>query len=179
MAGRLSASGFEVSTRDLAFASSHISAHDLAWPGGNMAMQYIYPQGSSPARGRLQADHLDLQALREVALHLPLPEMLATTLAQHEISGELAALQMRWQGDWQAPSTYSAQASLNQLHLPPLRQRAQSRNLEMRAPSWAQPQRLLRAKLSSARKLVESSFSARDRSCTMWPLRHSVGGEAT
>eukprot|EP01031_Cornospumella_fuschlensis_P022807 gene22807-27784_t len=119
VAGRLSASGFEVSTRDLALASSHISAHDLAWPGGNMALAYSYPQGSTPARGRLQADHLDLQALREVALHLPLPEVLATSLAQHEISGELAALQLRWQGDWQAPSTYSAQASLNRLHLPP------------------------------------------------------------
>ncbi len=119
VAGRLSDSGFEVSTRDLAFASSHISAHDLAWPGGNMALDYTHAQGSTPARGRLQADHLDLQALREVALHLPLPEVLATTLAQHEISGELAALQLRWQGDWQAPSTYSAQASLNRLHLPP------------------------------------------------------------
>lgn len=119
VSGRIHASGFEVSTRNLAFASSHISAHDLAWPGGNMALDYTYAQGISPARGRLQADHLDLQALREVALHLPLPETIATTLDPHALSGELAALQLRWQGDWQAPSTYSAQASLNRLHLPP------------------------------------------------------------
>ncbi|WP_233255025.1 YhdP family protein [Limnohabitans sp. T6-5] len=119
VAGRLSATGFELSTRDLAFASSQISAHDLAWPGGNMALEVTHAQGSSPAKGRLQADHLDLQALREVALHLPLPTQLAKLLEQREISGELASLQWRWQGDWQAPPTYSVQASLNRLSLPP------------------------------------------------------------
>ncbi|MEY4976667.1 MAG: hypothetical protein RIQ97_1862, partial [Pseudomonadota bacterium] len=119
LSGRLGAKvsplGFEVSTQHLAF----VSDQGLTWPGGNAALSYTHPQGKSPARGHLQADHLDLLALRDVALRLPLPELWRQRLQQQTVSGQVEALQWRWQGDWQAPSTYDAQVSLDQLTLPP------------------------------------------------------------
>lgn len=115
LGGQVSPQGFAVSTQHLAF----VSAQGLAWPGGNMALTYTHPQGKNPARGHLQADHLDLLALREVALRMPLPAMWHQRLQQQAVSGQVEALQWRWQGDWQAPATYDAQISLQKLTLPP------------------------------------------------------------
>jgi uncharacterized protein (TIGR02099 family) len=115
---RLTAKGFEVHTRDLAF----VSAQGLVWPGGNVALQYSHPQAArataaaTPAQGQIKADHLDLQALRELALRLPLPVPVRAQLQAQDIGGEVTRLELNWQGDWQAPSQYSAQASARQLH---------------------------------------------------------------
>lgn len=112
---KVSPTGFDVSTQHLAF----VSDQGLTWPGGNAALTYTHPKGKTPARGHLQADHLDLLALRDVALRLPLPEVWRQRLQQQAVSGQVEALQWRWQGDWQAPSTYDAQVNLDELTLPP------------------------------------------------------------
>lgn len=115
LGARSSALGFEVSTQHLAF----MSAQGMAWPGGNVSLEYTYPQGKNPARGLLQADHLDLFSLREVALRMPLPARLHERLQQQDISGQIGALQWRWQGDWQSPERYDGQVTLDGLTLPP------------------------------------------------------------
>ncbi|MBP8149878.1 MAG: DUF3971 domain-containing protein, partial [Limnohabitans sp.] len=115
LGARVSALGFEVSTQHLAF----VSAQGMAWPGGNVSLEYTHPEGKNPARGQIQADHLDLFALREVALRMPLPAGLHERLQQQEISGQVGALKWRWQGDWQSPERYDGQVTLEDLSLPP------------------------------------------------------------
>ncbi len=115
LAAKVSPLGFEVSTQQLAF----VSAQGLVWPGGNVALAYTHPQGKNLARGHLQADQLDLSALREVALRLPLTDAWRPRLQMQEIQGQVGALQWRWQGDWRAPTQFDAQASLQDLTLPP------------------------------------------------------------
>ncbi len=119
ISGRLGAQitplGFEANTQQLAF----VSDKGLVWPGGNATLTYTHPKGKTPASGRLQADHLDLFALREAALQLPLPKVWRARLESQEVSGEVSALNWRWQGDWQSPSRNDLQAQLQDLSLPP------------------------------------------------------------
>ncbi|MGV0982965.1 MAG: YhdP family protein [Limnohabitans sp.] len=120
LSGRLAAqmrpTGFEISTRQLSF----VSAEGLRWPGGNMTLAYTHeqPQTRKPAQGRLQADHLDLEALRDLSLRLPLPETLHQQLQSQQITGQVEALQLSWQGPWQKPQNYEVQTSVHSLNLP-------------------------------------------------------------
>ncbi len=120
LSGRLATqvrpAGFELSTRELSF----VSAQGLRWPGGNLSLSYTHAQPSSrqAAQGRIQADHLDLQALRDLSLRLPLPEDLHQQLQAHPVSGQVETLQMSWQGPWQHPQNYEAQIHVHQLNLP-------------------------------------------------------------
>ncbi len=115
LGARVNSLGFEVSTQRLAF----VSDQGVAWPGGNVSLEYTHAQGKNPARGLLQADHLDLFALREVALRMPLAAPWHERLQQQDISGQVDALKWRWQGDWQSPAIYDGQVTLDKLTLPP------------------------------------------------------------
>jgi uncharacterized protein (TIGR02099 family) len=115
LGAKVNALGFEVFTQKLAF----VSDQGVAWPGGNVSLAYTYPEGPNKARGQLQADQLDLAALRDMGLSLPLPEKWRALLQQQNIGGQVNALQWRWQGDWQTPVTYDAQVKLQNLNLPP------------------------------------------------------------
>ena len=134
LSGRLAAkvrpTGFEVSTRQLSF----VSAEGLHWPGGNLSLAYTHEQAQTrkPAQGRLQADHLDLKALRNLALRLPLPAQVHQHVQSQQVSGQVEALQLNWQGPWQKPSTYDAQARVQNLNLPS-RASAEGRSA---APGW-------------------------------------------
>ena len=108
---KVSALGFALSTQQLAF----VGAQGLAWPGGNVALDFTHPQGGQPARGQLQADQLDLLALRDVALRMPLPEVWRDRVAQHALLGQVGSLQYRWEGDWDAPARFDAKATLQDL----------------------------------------------------------------
>ena len=115
LGAKVNALGFEVFTQKLAF----VSDQGVAWPGGNVSLAYTYPEGQNKARGQLQADQLDLAALRDMGLSMPLPDLWRESLEQRNIGGQVSALQWRWQGDWQAPLTYDAQVKLQGLNLPP------------------------------------------------------------
>ncbi|MGV0958953.1 MAG: YhdP family protein [Limnohabitans sp.] len=134
LSGRLATqvrpTGFEVSTRQLAF----VSAEGLRWPGGNLTLAYTHEQSPTrqPAQGRLQADHLDLEALRDLALRLPLPAELHQHLQSQQVSGQVQTLQLSWQGPWQKPPSYDVQAQVDQLNLPA---RA-SADGQSTAPGW-------------------------------------------
>ena len=120
LSGRLATqvrpTGFELSTRQLSF----VSAEGLRWPGGNLTLAYAHEQAQTrkPAQGRIQADHLDLEALRDLSLRLPLPEALHQQLQAHPVTGQVESLQLSWAGPWQKPHTYEAQAHVHQLNLP-------------------------------------------------------------
>jgi uncharacterized protein (TIGR02099 family) len=119
LSGRLGAKvnplGFEVSTQQLAF----VSDQGLTWPGGNVTLSFTHPQGKSPAQGQLRAQQLDLLAMRNIALRLPLPEVWRQGLQAQSLSGQVDTLQWRWQGDWQSPLTFEAQMALQKLTLMP------------------------------------------------------------
>ncbi len=120
LSGRLAAqvrpAGFEVSTRQL----SVVSAEGLHWPGGNLTLAYTHEQAQTrkPAQGRLEADHLDLEALRDLSLRLPLPVELHQPLQSLQVTGQVESLQLSWQGPWQNPPNYEAQARVQNLSLP-------------------------------------------------------------
>lgn len=107
---------FTVGFRDFSF----VSEEGLHWPGGNLNLSYTHEQvqARKPAQGRLQGDHIDLQALRDLSLRLPLPEALHRQLQAHDVSGQVDALQLSWVGEWNQPQSYEAQASLKDLDLP-------------------------------------------------------------
>ncbi|MEY4976567.1 MAG: hypothetical protein RIQ97_1762 [Pseudomonadota bacterium] len=117
LSGRLSASwrtqGLNVRTRDLAFET----ASGLQWPGGNVALEWTPAGTDTPERGTLSADRLDLQALRELALRLPMPEAMVAPLQAASIKGLVTQLQWRWQGPWQQAQDWSLKASAQQLAL--------------------------------------------------------------
>ena len=104
VAGQANALGWRVSTRDLAF----VSEQGLTWPGGNVSVQLTHANGKQPEKGDIQGDRLDLQALRDVALRLPLPGLWHERLSQHRMEGQVSALRLAWQGPQQAPERYEA-----------------------------------------------------------------------
>lgn len=117
LSGRLSASwrpqGLNVRTRELAFET----ASGLHWPGGNVALEWAPAGTDTPERGTLSADRLDLQALRELALRLPMPEAMVAPLQAASVKGLVTQLQWRWQGPWKQMQDWSLKASAQQLAL--------------------------------------------------------------
>jgi len=114
VSGRQGTHDWSVATQQLAF----VSDRGLSWPGGNLSVQVSQAQGRTPAKGRLLGDRLDLQALREVALRLPLPAAWQTTLAGHEASGAVRSLRLQWEGDiTESVTQYEGQIEVDGLRL--------------------------------------------------------------
>ncbi len=122
LAGQSNALGWRLSTRDLAF----VSDQGLNWPGGNVSLQLTHATAKQPEKGEVKGDRLDLQALRNVALRLPLPEHWHERLAQHQIEGQVSALRLTWQGPRTAPERYEAQIKADGLHVRALSEGAKS-----------------------------------------------------
>lgn len=113
VSGHHSANDWSVATRQLAF----VNDKGLHWPGGNVSVQYRMARGKTPAQGLLQGDQLDLQALRDVALRLPLPSRWQTELAGLEMSGQVRALRLQWEGATEAIAQYQGQIEADRLVL--------------------------------------------------------------
>lgn len=111
--------GFSASTQDLSF----VDEDGLHWPGGNVSLNYTLAQGSRLAQGVLEADQLDLHALRELALRLPQASAIHPAFQARDLSGLVTHLHLRWQGKWPQPQTYEAKASIQGLHWQPDAQR--------------------------------------------------------
>ena len=96
IAGRVSAKakphGFDFSTEGLRFDM----ADGLHWPGGNVSLSYLEADKGGSAQGRFQGDTLDLLALRNIALQLPLPAEARQTLQAHKLSGLVTTLNVEW-----------------------------------------------------------------------------------
>jgi len=113
VSGQQSASAWSVATRQLAF----VSDQGLSWPGGNLAVQYHLARGAQAARTEVQGEQLDLQAVREVALRLPLPERWHTQLTRHAVAGQVRKLQLQWDGTPEDLGPYQGQIDVDALHL--------------------------------------------------------------
>ena len=107
--------GFFAHTQGLSF----VNDEGLQWPGGNVSLDYTEAQGPRPARGLLQADQLDLHALRELALRLPQASAIHPAFQARDLSGLVSQLHLRWQGQWPQPETYEAKASIQGLRWQP------------------------------------------------------------
>ncbi|MEY4713489.1 MAG: hypothetical protein RIS88_2939, partial [Pseudomonadota bacterium] len=114
LAGKRLPQGFEFETRELQFQA----ADGRRWPGGNVALAWQGPQGRRSAEGKLQADRLDLEALRRLASHLPLDATSQALLEAHAPKGLVDHLQASWEGPVDAPLKYQARGRLSALELP-------------------------------------------------------------
>ncbi|MGQ0710925.1 MAG: YhdP family protein [Rhodoferax sp.] len=91
-------------TQDLQFDT----ADGLHWPGGNVAWVRRDAEGVGESRHRIEADRLDLAALAELALRLPVPQELQQPLAALRPRGVVQRLVAQWSGQDEAwPEDYS------------------------------------------------------------------------
>ena len=104
---------WSLNTQQLAF----VSDQGLTWPGGNVSVKYSQARGSQPAKGLVQGEQLDLQALRDVALRLPLPEHWHTRLNDHAVQGQVRSLRLQWEGPADAMQQYQGQIEAEQLRI--------------------------------------------------------------
>jgi uncharacterized protein (TIGR02099 family) len=105
--------GFELSTQSLVFDTPD----GLHWPGGSIRVLSMAAQGSTVARGELQADRLDLEALGQIARHLPLSDLLREQLESYAPKGFLDGLSATWRGPVTLPEQYTAKGRLQQLEI--------------------------------------------------------------
>lgn len=113
LSGQHNAAGWSVATEQLSF----VSDRGLVWPGGNVRMQVSRGSPQQPAKGQLQGEKLDLQALHNVALRLPLPEHWHAQLARRTLTGQVRSLQLRWEGEPEAAHKLQGDIEAEQLHI--------------------------------------------------------------
>ena len=136
LAGQRLPDGYEIQTLGLQFETRD----GKRWPGGNLKLRQEGLSGlSGPAlaatapatrasgavagavtgagKGQLTADRIDLAALAQIAEHLPLGDGPRGTLALLAPKGVVEALDVRWQGDVQAPQKIAAKGRVTGLAL--------------------------------------------------------------
>ena len=106
--------GSEVFTQALQFETDD----GLRWPGGNVLLRRFEAEGSTPARGEVVADRLDLASMGEIAQRLPLGDALHTQLKQLGARGLVEQLDGNWRGTLDQPETYAFKGRVRQLTLP-------------------------------------------------------------
>ena len=124
LTGRLSAQRqgpvWTLSTQGLDFRSSD----GLPWPGGDVSLRYTEARDTQAASGQLEGQALDLQTLQTLALRLPLSASLHQDLQAWQVRGQLSRLQLKWQGQWPALSSYNMRLQGQDLHIEPAAARA-------------------------------------------------------
>ncbi|RCW71303.1 uncharacterized protein (TIGR02099 family) [Pseudorhodoferax soli] len=115
--GRLLASGMELQTRQLRFAT----AEGAQWPQGDVFLSYMRGESRVPGQGELRVDHIDLAALAEIAGRLPLTSHMngdwQAKLQALAPRGRVEQLQAQWTGRIEAPASYRAQGKVQDLAL--------------------------------------------------------------
>ncbi|KQP49960.1 YhdP family protein [Pseudorhodoferax sp. Leaf274] len=115
--GRLLASGMELETRALRFAT----AEGAQWPQGDVFLSYMRGESRVPGQGELRVDHIDLAALAEIAGRLPLASNMDTgwqaALQALAPRGRVEQLQAHWTGRIEAPASYRVQGHVQDLAL--------------------------------------------------------------
>ncbi len=104
LGGKRLEGGFEFQTQNLQFTT----LEGQRWPGGNVFVQWTDAEGSSPARGEIRADKLDLLAVRQIATRLPLGEATHAALIAYAPKGLVETIQAKWQGPLSALEKYEA-----------------------------------------------------------------------
>ncbi len=114
VSGKWLPAGFEVETQGLQFEA----ADGRRWPGGNVSVTWTDAEGLQPAQGRLRADRLDLQALGQLAGHLPLGAATHGALAAHAPQGLVEQVQASWEGPLDDLRKYQARGRVVNFTLP-------------------------------------------------------------
>jgi uncharacterized protein (TIGR02099 family) len=117
LSGRLSVrdlnAGIEVTTRNLQFEMSD----GRRWPGGNIRFSKIPAQGTSPERGQLSAERLDLTALSMIASRLEIAQAQQETLLAYQPKGIIERLDASWQGPLSNLGQFEIKGRVSQLEL--------------------------------------------------------------
>jgi uncharacterized protein (TIGR02099 family) len=113
LGGKRRAGGFEFQTQDLQFQTRE----GQRWPGGNVFVAWSQAEGSTPAKGELRADKLDLAALSQVATRLPLGTVTHAAIEAYAPKGLVESVQATWQGPLDAMIKYEAKGRASQLQL--------------------------------------------------------------
>ncbi|WP_326535583.1 YhdP family protein [Pseudorhodoferax sp.] len=111
--GRLLASGMELETEQLRFAT----ADGAQWPEGDVFLSYMRGESRVRGQGELRAGRIDLAALAEVAGRLPLAPDWRAQLQALAPQGRIEQLQAQWTGRIEAPASYRVQGRLRDLAL--------------------------------------------------------------
>ena len=104
----------EVATHGLAFTTRE----GQTWPGGNARLVQTQNEQGEWLQRLLEADRLDLTALRQLATHLPLDDTTRDWLNRLQPAGLVRTLALDWsapRGD--QPPRWKAKGELAQLHL--------------------------------------------------------------
>ena len=113
LGGKRRDGGFEFETQDLQFHTRE----GQRWPGGNVFVAWTQGDGSTPARGELRADKLDLEALSQLASSLPLGTVTHAAIQAYSPKGLIDAVQASWQGPLDAPARYEVKGRASRLEL--------------------------------------------------------------
>ncbi len=105
--------GWEVQTERLSFET----AQGTRWTQGNLRALYQPTEGVQQAPGELDISHIDLAALQELASALPLPAGMQHWMGELQPTGVIETLALKWLGNDQAWSTYSAKGQVHNLSL--------------------------------------------------------------
>jgi len=119
--GRLAArsmdGGMEYTTDGLQFVTSD----GVRWPGGNARLSMWDAQtgkgakiDSSPARGELVAERLDVGALSQIAQRFPLDAKLRAWLEAYQPVGNVQGFQASWKGVLSAPETFAVKGRIRE-----------------------------------------------------------------
>ena len=116
-AGRLGAKlledGFEFNTEGLRFTTKD----GLTWPGGNLAYSSQGTAGKTRQTHSLKADRLDLAAVTQVALRLPLGTATHAALASYAPKGLVEAVQASWLVPVDGEVSYTAKGRVSGLEV--------------------------------------------------------------
>lgn len=116
LSGKLLASGLELKTEALRFATTADGdGASAAWNQGDVYLRYLRGESRVPGMGELRADRIDLGALAAVAERLPLSPAQHAELAALAPSGQIEQLTASWTGRIEAPASYRAQGRVQNL----------------------------------------------------------------
>ncbi len=115
--GRVGAERDGAELRFTATGLGFATADGVVWPRNNFTLALRQAAGVADGAGpwvggQVVADHLDLGVMARVAARVPLGAALAKLLAELAPTGQVNALNARWDGALDAPSHYQAKASI-------------------------------------------------------------------
>ncbi len=102
--------------RELAFRHlTFTTASGVEQPPLDLALRLSLPDAGRTAGGELSFDRVELEPLRTLAVHLPLPERLRVDLARLAPQGALTKARLRWDGEWDAPTAFALATGFDRL----------------------------------------------------------------